>query len=171
MEKKTASVLALIATALSISSASAELVEWAAPVSCQVTISGAMTGSAPCSIIASQQISNNTSSIAIMVLKLPYDFSQIVISGSFGGPLHVGSYNADSSLSFSALVAAKSSSVPPEWLMSMKSPAQGDFSLTLTEVAPARLGGLYKLHGSVNAMLLPVKNTSAAGPLTMRVTF
>jgi hypothetical protein len=132
---------------------------------CLVTLSGAATGTMPCTVAAGYDSSKNQSGLGLVVTPQS-------VTAQFGiqvqGMLRSGSYSL-ASVNGGATVTTGTMT----WAFS-SNPVMGSLSMTVSDVSnelSANGQTLYKVHGSADAQLTAIPPTGATGTVTMHVKF
>jgi hypothetical protein len=139
--------------------------------SCTMVITGAMSATLPCTVIAGYAASSNQAVITISINTASAGISSAVVSTSTQGPFSTGTYTRSNLSVFASVVTGTNNGV---WSVS-KETQTGTLSVTITATGNSVSGSsgtsIYYPHGTASATLPAVQTTGAQGTVTLQATF
>jgi len=141
---------------------------------CEMAISGAVTATLPCTVVAGWDSSKNV--VAFGITGAPQGTvttAQIALGAP--GAFHTGTFSSASSNNYGATVMTGSSGVPAIWVSSSNPVRGGGVTINITSagaVISTPAGQAYTaVRGTADATLAGTPETGANGTVTMHATF
>jgi hypothetical protein len=144
------------------------------PISgCSLTLSGASSGTYPCTLCAAVWSSLNDTGQIIVGRTPAADAPAISVTVSFVGEPIAGTY-ADDNPDVTTRMTVSSGNASWTANVGGSAPRRGSFTMVLTSVVAMKTSGdnqIYAVSGTLDATLSPVSGTSASGDLGLQARF